>query len=132
VFAYRLDKVNVVCGNQQRPTATVGLVDSSGVATEKTTTGTGPVDAVCKAIDGIVKLPMTLTEFSVSSVTEGIDALGEVTIRVERDGQVYTGRGSSTDIVVASANAYVNAINRMLMIVEQDELQSQKRAAALR
>jgi 2-isopropylmalate synthase len=90
------------------------------------------VDAVCKAIDSIVKLPITLTEFSVNSVTEGIDALGEVTIRIERDGQVYTGRGSSTDIVVASAKAYVNAINRMLLIVEQDELQSQKRAAALR
>ena len=57
-----------------------------------------------------------LTEFSVSSVTEGIDAIGEVTIRIERDGQVYTGRGSSTDIVVASARAYVNAINRMLAI----------------
>ena len=51
-----------------------------------------------------------------SSVTEGIDAIGEVTIRIERDGQVYTGRGSSTDIVVASARAYVNAINRMLAI----------------
>jgi 2-isopropylmalate synthase len=131
-FAYGLDRVHVVCGNQQEPVATVKLVDSTGVGTEKTANGTGPVDAVCKAIDGIVKLPITLTEFSVTSVTEGIDAIGEVMIRIEREGQVYTGRGSSTDIVVASAKAYVNAINRMLMIGEQDELQIQKRAAALR
>jgi 2-isopropylmalate synthase len=56
-----------------------------------------------------------LTEFSVNSVTEGIDALGEVTIRVRgEDGHIYAGRGSSTDIVVASAKAYVNAINRVI------------------
>ncbi|MBM3958164.1 MAG: 2-isopropylmalate synthase [SAR202 cluster bacterium] len=131
-FAYTVDKVHVVCGNQQKPTATVRLVDSRGTATERTAEGTGPVDAVCKAIDGIAKLPVTLTEFAVNSVTEGIDALGEVTIRIEREGRVYAGRGSSTDIVVASARAYVNAINRMLMIVEQDEIATQRRAATAR
>jgi len=53
-------------------------------------------------------------------VTEGIDSLGEVTIRVEKDGSVYSGRGSDSDIVVASAKAYVNAINRLLAIGVQD------------
>ena len=60
-----------------------------------------------------------MTEFSVSAVTEGIDSIGEVTIRIEKDGSIYSGRGSDTDIVVASAKAYVNAINRFLSIVDQ-------------
>jgi 2-isopropylmalate synthase len=76
--------------------------------------GTGPVDAVCKAIDRIVAVPCQLTEFSVNSVTEGIDAIGEVLIRVEADGATYTGRGADTDILVASAKAYVNALNRLI------------------
>ena len=58
--------------------------------------------------------------FGVDTVTEGIDALGEVTIRIEKDGSVYSGRGSDNDIVVASAKAYVNAINRLLTIGAQD------------
>jgi 2-isopropylmalate synthase len=82
--------------------------------------GTGPVDAVCKAIDLVVNLDIELTEFAVSAVTEGIDSLGEVTIRVSKDGSVYSGRGSDSDIVVASAKAYVNAINRLITIGVQD------------
>jgi 2-isopropylmalate synthase len=77
--------------------------------------GTGPVDAVCKAIDKIIKIPgIKLTEFTVKSVTEGIDAIGEVLIRVENNGITYTGRGADTDIIVASAKAYVNALNRVV------------------
>jgi 2-isopropylmalate synthase len=55
-----------------------------------------------------------LTEFSIKAVTEGIDALGEVTIRIESEGRVYTGRGAATDIIVASAKAYMNALNRLI------------------
>ena len=62
------------------------------------------------------QMDVNLTEFSVSSVTEGIDALGEVTIRIEKDGTIYSGQGSDTDIILASAKAYVNAINRYLII----------------
>ena len=77
-------------------------------------TGTGPVDAVYQAINRIVQVPNTLTEFRVDAVTEGIDAIGEVTIRVEdAEGHIYAGRGGDTDIIVASAKAYINAINRM-------------------
>ena len=73
------------------------------------------MDAVYKAINRIVRVPNTLTEFSVSSITEGIDALGEVLIRIESEGATYTGRGSDTDIIVASAKAYMNALNRLLV-----------------
>ena len=69
---------------------------------------------VCKAIDQIVEQKCNLTEFAVASVTDGIDAIGEVTIRVEdAEGHIYAGRGGDTDIIVASAKAYINAINRM-------------------
>jgi 2-isopropylmalate synthase len=61
-----------------------------------------------------VRVPNVLTEFSVSSITEGIDALGEVLIRIESGGITYTGRGSDTDIIVSSAKAYMNALNRLL------------------
>jgi 2-isopropylmalate synthase len=77
-------------------------------------TGTGPVDAVYKAINRIVQVPNRLTEFRVDSVTEGIDAIGDVTIRIEKDEMIYVGRGSDTDIIVASARAYMNALNRLL------------------
>jgi 2-isopropylmalate synthase len=59
-------------------------------------------------------VPNTLTEFTVNSITEGIDAIGEVLIRIESDGVSYTGRGADTDIIVASAKAYMNALNRLL------------------
>ena len=77
--------------------------------------GTGPVDAMYKAVNKIVQVENDLTEFSVQAVTRGIDALGEVTIRVTApDGEVYTGRGADGDITVSSAKAYINAINRLL------------------
>ena len=65
------------------------------------------------------KIRSELTEFSVSA-NEGIDSLGEVTIRIQKEGSVYSGRGSDSDIVFASAKAYVNAINRYLMISEKE------------
>ncbi|GAG49625.1 unnamed protein product, partial [marine sediment metagenome] len=76
--------------------------------------GAGPVDAVYQAINRLVGVPNKLIEFSVTSITEGIDAIGEVTIRIESEGRVYTGRGAATDIIVASAKAYMNALNRLL------------------
>lgn len=113
--AYQLEKVSVTCGDQATPHATISLRRPDGSILTESADGTGPVDAVCKAIDMMLERPVELTEFSVSSVTEGIDALGEVTIRVRADdAQIYAGRGSSTDIVAASAKAYVNAINRVL------------------
>ncbi|MDP6512016.1 MAG: alpha-isopropylmalate synthase regulatory domain-containing protein, partial [SAR202 cluster bacterium] len=85
-----------------------------GTSTTDAATGTGPVDAVYKAINRIVQVDNKLTEYRVDSVTEGIDALGDVTIRIEKDDHAYIGRGSDTDIIVASAKAYMNALNRLL------------------
>jgi 2-isopropylmalate synthase len=111
---YHLDRLQVTCGDRGIPTASVKLVAPDGEVRADAAIGTGPVDAVCKAIDNIVAVPCTLTEFTVKSITEGIDAIGEVLIRVESEGITYTGRGADTDIIVASAKAYINALNRLL------------------
>jgi len=111
---YHLDRIQVSCGDRGIPTAAVRLVGPEGKVLADASLGTGPVDAVYKAINRIVKVPNELTEFSVKSVTEGIDAIGEVLIRIESEGVTYTGRGADTDIIVASAKAYMNALNRLL------------------
>lgn len=112
---YKLDACQISCGNPLTPTATVTLTDSFGNQHTAAEYGTGPIDAMYKAINKIVQAENDLTEYSVQSVTRGIDALGEVTIRITApDGEVYTGRGSDSDITVSSAKAYVNALNRML------------------
>jgi len=110
---YHLNSVQVSCGNGM-PTAAVRLTASDGTVLADASLGTGPVDAVYKAINRIVCVPNNLTEFTVKSVTEGIDAQGEVLIRIESDGITYTGRGADTDIIVASAKAYMNALNRLI------------------
>jgi 2-isopropylmalate synthase len=112
---YHLDRVQVTSGDQGLPMAGVRVFrPEANEYIEGAALGTGPVDAVYKAINLCVKVPNTLTEFSVKSVTEGIDAIGEVLIRIESDGITYTGRGADTDIIVSSAKAYVNALNRLL------------------
>jgi 2-isopropylmalate synthase len=111
---YHLDRIQVTCGDRGIPTAAVRLIGPDGEAIADAALGTGPVDAVYKAINRIVGVPNMLTEFTVKSVTEGIDAIGEVLIRIESDGTTYTGRGADTDVLVASAKAYMNALNRLL------------------
>ena len=117
---YRLDFVQVSCGDHAAPTATVRLIAPDGSIQADAALGTGPVDAVYRAINRIVGVENELTEFHVKSVTEGIDAQGEVTIRVESGGHSYVGRGADTDIIVASAKAYMNALNRMLEVQQRD------------
>jgi len=112
--AYHLDRVQISCGDRGIPTAAVSLIGPDGQVLADAALGTGPVDAVYKAINRIVDVPNELTEFTVKSVTEGIDAIGEVLIRIESEGITYTGRGADTDIIVASAKAYMNALNRLL------------------
>ncbi len=90
------------------------IIDPNGQILVDTTTGTGPVDATFKAINRLVGVPNVLTEFAVKSVTEGIDAIGEVTVHIESGERTYTGRGGDTDIVVASAKALLNALNRLI------------------
>jgi len=111
---YELEHVQVSTGDHEVPTATVKLIDPDGQIIVDAATGTGPVDAVYQAINRLIGVDNKLTEFRVDAVTEGIDALGDVTIRIERDGDAFVGRGSDTDIIVASAKAYMNALNRAM------------------
>jgi 2-isopropylmalate synthase len=112
---WALETLQVVCGTTGLPTATVRLRDASGVTHVQASVGTGPVDASYKAIDAIVKVPVKLLEFGISAVTEGIDALAEASVRVRHEEQRSShGHGADTDIVVASAKAYIASINHVL------------------
>ncbi len=113
---FQLRLVQVSCGTTLKPTATVSLIDQDGTEKTAVSLGTGPVDAVVRALDSLVDIPNELIEFSVKSVTEGIDALGEVTIRLRHENKLFSGHSADTDVVVAAAQAYVNALNRLKSI----------------
>lgn len=110
---FGLELVQVSCGDHARPTATVTIRTPEGEELTDAAIGTGPVDAVYEAINRVVKVPNELIEYSVKSVTAGIDAIGEVTIRLRHEGKVYSGHSANTDVIVASAQAYINALNRL-------------------
>ncbi len=123
---FQLKLVQVSCGNTSKPTATVTLFDTEELIEDTSVAlGTGPVDAVCEALNALAKVPNELIEFSVKSVTEGIDALGEVTIRIRNNGKIYSGHSADTDVVVAAANAYVNALNRLIFTEKKNSLHPQ-------
>ncbi|MCH3943679.1 MAG: 2-isopropylmalate synthase [Atopobiaceae bacterium] len=118
---WKLKAVQISCGFPLTPTATVTLVDEDGNTTTACAYGTGPIDAAYEAVNGIVQLDYDLDEFSIKSATRGVDALGEVTLRIANaSGEVFTGRGSDNDIIVASTKAYLNAINRLLTAERED------------
>jgi len=102
-------------GPQTMPTATVKLA-KEGVEYQDAACGNGPVDAACKAIERICELELTLEDYSVRSVTMGKDAMGEATVKVRRNGNEAIGKAASTDIVEASAKAFLNAVNRLLVL----------------
>jgi 2-isopropylmalate synthase len=118
---FRLELVQVSCGDRARPTATVTLRTPTGEELTDAAIGTGPVDAVYKAMNRVVNVPNQLIEFSVQSVTAGIDAIGEVTIRLRHSDRVYSGHAANTDIIVASAQAYVNALNRLYASLQSEK-----------
>jgi 2-isopropylmalate synthase len=122
---FRVELVQIACGSNTQPTATVTLRTPNGEELTDAAIGTGPVDAVYKAINRVVNVPNELIEFSVQSVTAGIDAIGEVTIRLRHDSQVFSGHAANTDIIVASAHAYVNALNRLYASLQSKEKQEQ-------
>ena len=113
---FKLDHVLFSGGDRDMSTATVGIIAPDGSTRTETATGTGPVDSVCKAIRQAVGVEVKLVDYRVQSITEGLDALGDVTVRLEREGKVYMGRGTSMDIVVASGIAYLAALNRLINI----------------
>ncbi len=117
VELYKLTGIQVACGTLGMPTATIKITDHNGKERVHAAVGTGPVDATFRAIDQIVNAPNSLLEYAVHAITEGIDALGEVTVRIcTKDGEYRTfgGNGADPDIIVASAKAYMAALNRML------------------
>jgi 2-isopropylmalate synthase len=109
---YRFDHLTVTCGSFVMATATVQL-EVDGKIKRVAELGDGPVDATFKAIRKLTRSRATLQHYNVGSVTGGTDAQGEVTIRLEQGDRTVTGRGSSTDIIEASAKAYVDALNRL-------------------
>ncbi len=123
---YQLLGVQVSCGTNLRPTATVTLRTADGAELTQAAIGTGPVDAVCQALNQLVDVPNELVEFSVKSVTEGIDAMGEVTIRLRQNGRLYSGHAADTDVVVAAAQAFVNALNRLVNGLQRQPLHPQQ------
>lgn len=110
---FKLEHIQVSCGDKARPTATVTVRTPDGSELTDAAIGTGPVDAVYRAINRVVNLPNELIEFSVKSVTEGIDAMGEVTIRLRHEDRIFSGSFANTDIIVASAEAFMIALNRL-------------------
>ena len=141
---FSLDGLQVACGTMGMPTATVRLRGPDGKTHIHASVGTGPVHAVYQAIDAIVGVPNTLVEFNVHAVTEGIDALGEVTVRLQADNgsilqrtdpqsdeahtRTFGGYGADTDIIVASGKAYLSALNKLLFargIYRQPEIAAQ-------
>jgi 2-isopropylmalate synthase len=123
VEVFALDDLQVVCGRHGMPTATVRLRGPDGATQVRAAIGTGPVDAMYKAIDSIVGASNTLLEFDIHAVTQGIDALAQVTVRLqsnETDSRTFGGHGADTDIIVASGKAYLAALNKMLVAQKQD------------
>jgi len=130
---FSLEDIQVTSGTMGMPTATVRLKNANGDVFVQAAVGTGPVDASFRAVDAIVQAPNTLIEYSVHSVTEGIDALGEVTVRIETpDGKrTFGGYGAHSDIIVSSAKAYMAAINRMITAIGHGEIQPEGDASTI-
>ena len=133
---WHLNNIQVSCGDNSMPTATVSLTGPDGETYKDAAIGTGPVDAVYQAVNRIIGAKSVLTEFAINAVTEGLDAQAEATIRIQPingDREIsinpqtnrsfvrtFSGHGASTDIVVASARAYLSALNKMLAAREEE------------
>jgi 2-isopropylmalate synthase len=109
---YRLLYLSSLSGDMAIPTATLKM-EVGGNECQTAEFGAGPVDSVFNAIDNLTGQSPNLLHFTVSSITGGTDAQGEVTVKIEQQEQTAIGRGSDADIIVASAKAYINALNRL-------------------
>ena len=115
---WKLVTLNQASGIGERPHATLVLSDE-GVEKRAEAEGDGPVDATFKAIESIANSGAELLLYSVNAVTQGTESQGEVTVRLARAGRIVNGVGADTDIIVASAKAYVNALNKLDNKVER-------------
>jgi len=109
---YKLVYLNVVAGNVTVPTATVQM-EVDGKLMQEAGFGDGPVDATFKTIAKITRTKAKLLQFAINAITSGTEAQGEVTVRLEEKGQTVIGQGADTDVIVASAKAYINALNKI-------------------
>jgi 2-isopropylmalate synthase len=115
---YELEYLHVACGTGTLPTASVKMKIKDQIK-QAAACGDGPVDAAYEAIRQATGLSPMLDNYSIRAVTSGKEALGEATVRITENGRIFTGRGISTDIIEASAKAYVDAINRMVAAKEK-------------
>jgi len=122
---FSLKELRVQSGFNEPPSATVALVMNGQLASQ-TGTGDGPVDAVYRTIASLTETKSHLRAYIVKAITGGTDAQGEVSVRVEENGETVTGHGSDTDIIVASAQAYLNALNKLADLVERHARAEQK------
>mgnify|MGYP001485594010 CR=1 FL=1 len=110
---FQLETYQISSGDKVVSTATISVKRNGNVYTEAAT-GSGPIDAAFKAMERAVGFTLNLEDYSLKAVTGGKDALGEVIVRVSKNGNAFVGRGVSTDIIEASVRAYLNAINKAL------------------
>lgn len=116
---YKLFAFQIFSGNRMTSTATVTL-EKQGETMTRAACGDGPVEACFNAVDTIIGMPCKLESYNLKAVTEGQDALGEVTVRVANGDESMLGRGVSTDVLEASCLAYLNAVNRLMMTKENE------------
>jgi 2-isopropylmalate synthase len=109
---FKLVYLNVIAGNVTVPTATVQM-EVDGKLLQEAGFGDGPVDATFKTIKKITRTKSKLLQFAINAITSGTEAQGEVTVRLEEKGYTVIGQGADTDVIVASAKAYINALNKM-------------------
>jgi 2-isopropylmalate synthase len=109
---FKLVYINVVAGNITVPTATVKM-EVDGQLIQEAGFGDGPVDATFKTIKKITRTKSKLLQFAINAITSGTEAQGEVTVKLEEKGNTVIGQGADTDVIVASAKAYINALNKM-------------------
>ena len=119
-YAYQLLAIDARGGSNTTPSASV-VIESDGEKLEASAEGDGMVDAACKAIKAATGIDGVLTDYTVTSVSGGVDALADVALRFEVDGMSMPGRGLSTDVVEASARAFLNAMNRIVRVRDSGE-----------
>jgi 2-isopropylmalate synthase len=122
---WELIGIQVFTGTSTTPTATVTLKDSNGQTVQDASIGDGPVDAIYSAIQRLTGVRVSLADYRIRAVTKGKEALGEVQIEIDHSGKTVRGRGLSTDILEASALAYLAAINRLRSFSQREKMVTQ-------
>jgi len=124
---YKLDYLNVVSGTVTIPTATVILI-IEGEKTQSSGFGAGPIDATFNTIAKMTGTKSSLVRFSVNSITGGMDAQGEVTVRLQENDMLALGKGTDPDIITAAAKAYINGLNRLKYLKRNPSINAQERS----